>query len=324
MRRPVILTILILFFPLAAIAQQMPLYSQYVMNSYMINPAVTGSDGYTSFSVTARQQWLGFEDAPANYSVSGQTRLLKRSYVIKRRGVNKASMKPSTQGRVGLGGYIYNDRNGAVERTGLQGSYAYHIFMKETQLSFGISAGVFQFRVNEDELTLLDEGDPLSGSLRKVIYVPDANIGFQIMNPHYYAGISVNQVFQSYLKLGNHALEEYRMERHYYLMGGYNFPIGQDFHLEPSFLAKTTSKLALQADVGAKLYFREDYWIGTSFRTSGDLILSGGVRVKQLLFGYAFDYSLSRIRKFSYGSHEIVIALKLGDNARRYRWLNRY
>ncbi len=315
---------MILLLPLAARAQQMPLYSQYVMNSYMINPAVTGSDGYTSFNVTARQQWLGFKDAPANYSVSGQTRLLKKSYVIKRRDINKASMKPSTKGRVGLGGFIYNDRNGAVERTGLQGSYAYHIFMKETQLSFGISAGIFQFRVHDHELTLLDDGDPIAGSLKKVIYVPDANLGFQIMSPRYYAGISVNQVFQSFLRIGNKAFEEYKMERHFYLLAGYRFDLGEYCHIEPSFLVKTTANLSVQADVGAKFYFLEDYWAGASVRTSGDLILTAGVKVKMMYLGYAFDYSLSRIRKFSYGSHEIILAVKLGDNARRYRWLNRY
>ena len=102
------------------------------------------------------------------------------------------------------------------------------------------------------------------------------------------------------------------------------FEINSDYHIEPSFLAKTTEKLAFQADVGAKLYYRDDYWAGASFRTSGDLIITAGVRVKQMYFGYAFDYSLSRIRKFSYGSHEVVLAVKLGDNARRYKWLNRY
>ncbi|MFC2081228.1 type IX secretion system membrane protein PorP/SprF [Bacteroidota bacterium] len=48
------------------------------------------------------------------------------------------------------------------------------------------------------------------------------------------------------------------------------------------------------------------------------------MRFHQLYFGYAFDYMLSSIQKHTYGSHEIVIALKLGDNARRYRWLDRY
>jgi type IX secretion system PorP/SprF family membrane protein len=324
MSKSTIWVILFMFLPLAVRAQQMPLYSQYVMNAFMINPAIAGSDGYTSFNLTARQQWVGFKDAPSTQSFSAQTRILRKSYVIKNKSINNRSLKPSSKGRVGLGGFLYNDRNGAVDRTGLQFSYAYHIFVGETQLSFGLSAGIFQFRVREDQLSFIDEGDPIAGSLNKVIYVPDANLGFHVLNARYYAGVSVNQLFQSYLKLGNRTLEEYRMIRHYYLLGGYRFDLGSDFDIEPSGLFKATEKKAFQLDIGGRLYFREDYWAGIMYRTSGDIIFLAGIRYKQFYFGYAFDYSTSNIRRYSYGSHEIVLALKLGDSARRYRWLQRY
>ena len=323
MSKSTIWIILFMFLSLAVRAQQMPLYSQYVMNAYMINPAIAGSDGYTSFNLTARQQWVGFKDAPSTQSFSAQTRILRKNYVIKNRSINNRSLKPSSKGRVGLGGFIYNDRNGAIDRTGLQLSYAYHIFVRETQLSFGLSVGIFQFRVREELITFAHE-DPLASSLKKVIYVPDANLGFYMLNGRYFAGISVNQLFQSYLKLGNRALEEYKMIRHYYVLGGYRFDLRSDFDIEPSFLFKATEKMAFQADLGGRLYYREDYWVGIMYRTSGDIIFLAGIRYNQFYFGYAFDYSLSNIQKYSYGSHEIVLALKLGDNARRYRWLNRY
>jgi len=301
----------------------MPLYSQYVMNSYLLNPAITGHDGYTSFNLTARQQWLGIKDAPATRSFSGQTRLLRKSHVIKARNVNNRSLQPSTSGRVGLGGFVYHDRNGAVERTGLQASYAYHIFVKETQFSFGLSAGIFQFKIHEDDLTFAED-DPFAANLQRVSYVPDANLGFYITDPRYYAGVSINQLFQSYLRIGNRQFEDFKMVRHYYLLGGYHFELGNDYILEPNILFKATEKKAFQLDTGLKIKYSNDYWAGLVYRTSGTLIVLAGVRVKQMYIGYAFDYMLSSIQKHTYGSHEIVIALKLGDNARRYRWLNRY
>jgi type IX secretion system PorP/SprF family membrane protein len=323
MSKSTIWVILFMFLPLAVRAQQMPLYSQYVMNAFMINPAIAGSDGYTSFNLTARQQWVGFNNAPATQSFSFQTRILRKSYVIKQKSISNRSLKPSSKGRVGLGGFLYNDRNGAIDRTGIQFAYAYHIFAGETQLSFGLSAGVFQFRIREDLITFATD-DPIMGSLNKVIYVPDANLGFHMMNGNYFAGISVNQLFQSYLKFGNRMLEEYKMIRHYYVLGGYRFSLPSDFDIEPSGLFKATEKKAFQLDIGARLYFREDYWAGVMYRTSGDIIFIAGLRYNQFYFGYAFDYSTSNIQKYSYGSHEIVLAVKLGDNARRYRWLNRY
>ncbi len=309
----------------------MPMYSQYVMNGYLLNPAITGHDGFTSFNLTARQQWLGISGAPASRSVSGQTRLLRKSFVIKARSVSNRSLKPSTKGRVGLGGFIYDDRNGAVERTGLQASYAFHIFVKQTQFSFGLSAGVFQFRIDPEELTFADAitgdgttSDPVALGYQKVTYVPDANLGFYISDPRFYGGISVNQLFQSYLRIGNRQFEEYKMIRHYYLLGGYRFQVANNYIVEPNLLFKATERKAFQLDFGAKIIYNQDYWGGLLFRTNGTLILLAGVRVQKLHIGYAFDYMFSSIQKHTYGSHEIVLALKLGDNARRYRWLNRY
>jgi len=44
-------------------AQQLPLYSQYLYNKFLINPAVAGSDGFTSLNITAREQWVGYSGA---------------------------------------------------------------------------------------------------------------------------------------------------------------------------------------------------------------------------------------------------------------------
>lgn len=306
-------------------AQQLPLYSQYMMNGFLLNPAVAGSDGYTTFNLTAREQWIGFENAPRTHAFSIQTRILKKSFILKGAPVKRRVYKPSTKGRVGVGGYIFNDRNGLVTRTGIQLTYAYHIRLEETQLSFGLSGSAFQFRVNDAELTFFDPREPLlSGGLRKVIFVPDANFGMYLLHNKYSAGFSVAQLFQSALKFGNKSFDDYRMLRHYYLMGAYRFDLNIDYQLEPSVLIKTTEQLLFQADINCKIYYKNSYWAGLSFRTSGALIAMAGVRVNQLYFGYAFDYTLTSIRKHSFGSHEVMIALKLGDNARRYRWLDRY
>ena len=73
-------------------AQQLPLYSQYLYNKFLINPAVAGSDGYTSLNLTAREQWVGYYGAPQTFSFSGQGRVLKRSYIIKQTQNQKANL----------------------------------------------------------------------------------------------------------------------------------------------------------------------------------------------------------------------------------------
>ena len=304
-------------------SQQVPLYSQYMMNGFLINPAVAGSEGYTAVNLTAREQWLGLKYAPKTHAISAQTRLLKNSFINKKMGVRLHQKMGSRSGKVGLGAYIFNDRNGAIDRTGVQFTYAYHIRMRQSQLSFGLSAMAYQFSINEDRIKF-DTEDPLWDNAKKSIFIPDANVGVYYSDPRIFCGFSASQLFQSALRLGEKGYAEYKMKRYYYLSGGYDFIINDIITIEPSFLFKTSGSLAWQADFNTKVIFNEEYWGGLSYRTGGALIFMGGVKVDKYFFGYAFDYTLGSIMKYSLGSHEFMLAIKFGDNARRYRWLNRY
>ncbi len=104
-------------------AQQLPLYSQYLYNKFLINPAIAGADGFTSVNITARDQWIGYSGAPRTFSLSFQTRLLKRSYRLKQNLFNKTVYRPKTPGKVGFGGYLFSDKNGRIQRTGFQLAY---------------------------------------------------------------------------------------------------------------------------------------------------------------------------------------------------------
>lgn len=98
--------------------QQLPVYSQYLYNKFLINPSIAGSDGYTSFSLTAREQWVGYEGAPRTFSFAVQSRILKKSYSLKKGNGKRQGYRPKGDGKVGLGGHIFTDRNGLIQRTG--------------------------------------------------------------------------------------------------------------------------------------------------------------------------------------------------------------
>ncbi len=240
------------------------------------------------------------------------------------RSIGRRRAQMSRSGNVGIGGYIYNDRNGMMNRTGFQASYAYHIMMNETQLSFGISVTAFQLRLDESEMNLYDPFDPLLDGSRNSLFVPDFNLGVYFHGRNYYVGLSSAQILQSALKFGNDSYKDFRMDRHFYLLGGYGFFIQDDVLIEPSILLQTTFKAGIQVDLNTKFYYKDTYWLGLSYRTSGSLIGMGGIRVDRYYFGYAFDYTFSSIRKHSFGSHEFMASVRFGDSARRFRWLNRF
>lgn len=45
-------------------AQQKPHYTQYILNQYIINPAITGIENYVDIKASHRHQWVGLQDAP--------------------------------------------------------------------------------------------------------------------------------------------------------------------------------------------------------------------------------------------------------------------
>ena len=308
--------------------QQFPMYSQYIMNGFLLNPSYAGSDFYTTFGLTVREQWLGIPEAPSTYAASFQTRILNDSYITKSTTVRKKIDRPTKGGRVGLGGYVFSDHNGIMHRTGFQFAYAYHLpIEEEKQLSFGLSLSAYQYFVDINGAVIEDESDEFLANYDQVVYIPDANFGISYMTRRFFAGFAMTNLFRGSLMIGNGGENGNSQLGHYFLTGGVKFyPGSTDWIIEPSMMLKSSDMLAksIQLDLTARVYYKEDYWLGVSYRTSDAVVLLGGVRVDRFYLGYAFDFTLSDIRSYTYGTHELTVLARFGDNPRRYRWINKY
>ena len=325
MRRLAFISLLVLV-GTASFGQQLPLYSQYLYNKFLINPAVAGSDGYTSVSLTAREQWVGYSGAPRTFSFSWQTRILKKSFILKQTRVKRQVYRPKSDGKVGFGGYVFSDKNGLVQRTGFQVAYAYHMWVqKSTQLSLGLAFTGYYYKIDEKLINFEDPNEPwLNNNLRRGIFVPDVSFGAYLLNAKYSFGFSADQLSEASAKIGGPAYKNYTMSRQYYLFGSYDFTEGIYTIIQPAFLIKMSEQLKPQADMGVTYIYNQGFWAGLAYRTSGALIANVGVKYQNLFFGYAFDFTMQEIQRVTYGTHEITVAVKFGDNSRRYRWLDRY
>ena len=316
--------LMFLFFLCPLRSQQLPMYSQYMMNRFLLNPAVAGYDGLTTINLTAREQWMGLPYSPRTVALSADARLIKPPPSAQNRPARGSVASLLRSGNVGLGTYIFNDRSGLIDRTGLQFTYSYHMWFQEHQLSFGISLTGFQMKLDQRRIELEEDYDPLMERFSKAIYVPDVNSGAHLWGPSYYLGVSSTQMLQSALKFGNDGLQEFRMERIYYLMGGYSVGLENGVTIEPLFLARTGFRGSYQIDIGSKFYYGDQYWGGLIYRSAGAVVLMVGFRFENIHFGYAYDYSLNSMSRQNFGSHELMVNLRFGDTERRYRWLERY
>ncbi len=302
--------------------QQMPLYSDYIMNGFVINPAVAGSDGFTTIGLSVRDHMLGFDNSPKTNVISFQGRLLRRNYQIRNKSLFNKTVSKRT-GKVGIGAQIFTDKNGFMERTGGQVSYAYHMNIGNNQLSFGLAVSTFQFHIALDKLKFRDSETITDQGFANQVLVPDVSTGAYFLSANSFLGFSIANLFQSRIRIGSETYD-YRLYRTYYLMGGKRFNAESEFAFEPSFLIKGTEKGIFQADMQIREYYQQDYYLGVLYRTGSAVGVILGAKWNRIHFCYAFDYSLNSIRRYSYGAHELNITIKLGDNARRYKWLIRY
>lgn len=309
--------ILFLFLLLAsaAVAQQKALYSQYMSNYFLLNPAVAGQSRDLNFKAGYRNQWVGFEGAPTTFYLSGETELFKD----RGRGRKKA------QAFHGAGGYIYKDVTGPTSRTGVLASYAYHVPLNRTMyLSSGVFAGVQQYSFNVNKIQLANgsnEQDPVTNGGSETAFMPDLSVGVFLHSKEFFVGASLFQVLGNKIFEFENSQTPSRLTRHLFVSGGYNFEIDRSITVVPSVLLKYAHPAPLQADINVKGIYNFNnrrkgqndlVWAGLSYRTDDAIVgIVGGQFKEQYELNYSYDITVSRMRHHSSGSHEITLGFRV-------------
>lgn len=276
--------------------QQLPLYSQYYFNDYATNPAVGGTKSYVDARSNHRYQWQGVDDAPRTYtlSVNGP---LKNDYA-------------------GLGAFLFTDHVGPTRRTGAQFSYTYKLKINQNvKLGLALSGGVLEWKLDAQKITLYDPNDQVmvNGVMRSL--VPDAKFGMHLYHANWFLGFSAPNLLQSKLKFDNALYTGLsRLENHFLLTGGYKFNVTDDVAIEPSAILKYVSPAPLQADIMARVIWKEKLWLGGVYRTmDAASVLLGITYRSNLSFGYSYDFTTSNIRNYSSGTHELFIGIRFSN-----------
>ena len=316
-----LIVLISMLLPASLQGQQQPVFSQYMVDKFTMNPSVAGANGITTINLLSREQFMGLENAPQTFSLNIQSRLLEDSYILRRLLLRKDGTRKSRSGRVGLGGSVFTDRNGIITRTGFQGTYAYHLnFRNIWQLSGGLTFHGYQFRVDDTGVPVADLDDPLLNAYGKTLYVPDASAGLFATNGVFYGGLAITDLLASKLKLGREVYTNYETLRKYNLMAGARIPFGASWSVEPSILLQGTRTNYL-FDLNTRVYYTDNFWLGASYRSSKSVVMMIGGRIDRLFLGYAFDLDVGPLSTYTSGSHEVIIGVRIGEySTRRVRW----
>ena len=275
------------------LAQQLPQYTQYMLNEMAINPAVAGKEDYADVRSNNRYQWSGITDAP-------------RTYMLTCHG-------PLNMKNMGLGMHLYTDIVGPTRRTGLNFAYADHLKVKEDMyVSMGLSAGILQWGIDGSKLILREEGDANLLTSYRTTIVPDFGTGAYFYKKNrFYFGISAPQIYQAPIKLYTNSPDNSKIVTHLNVNGAYKFDIGEDFKIEPSFLLKWASPAPIKIDGGLRVIYQEQVWLGGAYRHNDAFTAMVGYMYKDyLMFGYSYDFTTTNIRNYSTGTHEVMLGIR--------------
>lgn len=306
-----ILFTLFTVFTVVSYSQQISLHSQYLFNDMLINAGATGRYDYIPIHFDFRKQWANFPGAPTTQTLSASSKIAKN---------------------MGIGGTIYNDVSGPSRLTGFNFNGAYHLRLdarNRYHLGLGLGVSLAQHYIDIDKITTYLPNDPSVKRGYNNKLVPDANFGaFFYYLDKAYVGISGVNLIQSKRDLFNFDYKLFNpLARTYYLYGGYNFTLGKKSKLKTSTLFQAIETGTFQWDISMIYEWNNLFWVGGSYRLNDAAVAMVGFRFNVFSIGYSYDFTLSDIRDYSVGSHELFLELQLnrknGSSGSRTPWLKR-
>ena len=304
-------------------SQQMPQYSQYLRNQYMVNPAAAGVYDFVDITMSARWQWAGFSDSPKTAYASATAVLGKKHKEIYNPSL-RTSMGPvrNPEIRTGklkhaIGGQFVADQYGAFQRINLAGTYALHIPMsRKVNLAFGAKVGM------TNNSFLQNRAVPLTPSADNTYqtfignqsgrYCMDLGAGLYLYSKHFFVGVSADQLTRDMVEFGS-GTANYDENIHYMATAGIKIPLNDNLTLTPAVLVKYMHPSPVAIEGTLQLEYKEWLWFGGSYRHGDAVVGMVGMNIShRLKLGYSFDFATTRYSTYRAGGHELVLGLMLG------------
>lgn len=271
--------------------QQDPQYTQYMYNMHVLNPAYAGSEGTLNIGLLGRTQWVGIEGAPKTFT---------------------AAINAPVGKRVGLGLSVIADEIGPIKEQNLYADFSYTIPVGSAgNLALGLKGGFTFLSADFTKVLTINPSDPMfNHKIDKKM--PNFGAGLFYYTNKYYLGLSVPNM----LRTSNISKDGSNVDIvHGFFTGGYIFDVSDNLKLKPSTMVKATTGAPLSIDLSLNALINNFLELGASWRNSKSI--SGMLNVKVMRgvrVGYAYDYALSELSKYSSGSHELMLLINISNS----------
>lgn len=316
---------LALFTQLGNSQEGLPIYSDYLTdNYYLIHPSMAGVANCAKVRLTARQQWFGQDEAPNLQTLSINSRI---------------GDSPSAVGAI-----VYNDKNGYHSQTGAYLTYAHHLMFSRNEidlnmLSFGLSAGLIQYKLDETEF-LADGFDPIIAGVEQSATNFNVDFGFSYHFIDFYAHATVKNLLNNEgINFNEQGLSYDNLRTYLVSLGNTFSKYNSPWSYEPSIMymyRDATEESSI--DINAKVYREMDFgtlWGGVSYRRSfdGAEFQDGagvssqklqyftpfvGVDYNNFVFAYTYSYQANSVVFNNGGFHQITLGYNFNCRREKY------
>lgn len=302
-KKPALL-LLFLLLSFHVFAQQEPMYSQYVYNGLLINPAYAGTREVFSATAMMRNQWIGVPGAPKTAALSIES-LMQNC-------------------KVALGINMVMDEIGETNHSGIAAIYSYKVNFQESMLSFGLQGGVGFYNSNNSrsEYSETSQFDPsFQEDFHRIL--PNFSFGMYYHSDRFYVGVSQINILgktihdsfypSSVTDLGIAAVS------HFFFTSGYLFDLTEDFKFQSSFLVKYVGGAPIEADLNALVLLKDILVVGASYRSYASINFMTHVKISdKMSVGYSYEYSTNELSNFTAGSHEIMLRYQFATGGLKF------
>lgn len=274
-----------------------PLYSQYLLDGLVINPAYAGTRDALSISLSARKRMLGFNGESTMTSLSLHS--------------------PLRNERVALGLSVNHITYGVTKQTSAFAYYAFHINTDKGKWSLGLKGGVDMISTDYTGIITTDPNDNAFNNVGEESYsLPNVGFGVYYVNPKFFAGVAVPALltYQSDTLSADYTMA---IDPGYYdvlFSAGALISFSEEIKFKPSVMAKYNLSGNLRLDLNSNFIIYDFLWIGGSWRIGEEAVVAilELQLTQQLRMGYSYDISLGDISSFIGGTHEIALRFDFG------------
>jgi type IX secretion system PorP/SprF family membrane protein len=291
-------------------AQQLPMFGEYLHNSYTANPSMMGWEGIQGVSAGYRHQWTGMPNSPRTATLGYQ--------------------EYNPKYNMGYGAYFMHDQTGPTSFTSLNLNYAYHIKLASeksgdwdrNRLSIGMSLAGTVYRLRGRDLQYNDADDDLIINANQSKFLPDLGIGATYYNDLYFVSASMPQALSMRVKYtADDALSTLRRITHFYISAGAKLEIQpfkrkakRDFII-PTIYMRFVPMSPLNINLIVRYMWDYKFSGGLGFSTDGSMLLDFNVNLnKKFRIGYAFGVGLNGLARYIGTNHELMLTYVMASS----------